>query len=117
MKRFQELILAATPGRKPWESVPEEAIAKVAALCSPADIADIVAELEALAEEKATLPAWDGDAQDDIGRAQELFVSILGALPEALSPVLQRFLSTVSEATRKWVELRDRKIGWTDGGR
>jgi hypothetical protein len=77
MRRFQQLLIAASPGRQPWQPIPDAAIGVVATQCEPGDVDDVVAARDELAAEKSTLPEWDGDSRDDISRAQALFARLL----------------------------------------
>lgn len=105
MRRFQQLLIAASPGRQPWQPIPDAAIGVVAAQCEPGDVDDIVAARDELAAEKSTLPEWDGDSRDDISRAQALFARLLLALPQGLAAARSRALAEVAEETRAWVQL------------
>ena len=81
-KRFRSLIAEEKGDRSPWEPFPEEKISVVARRLDASDIFDILSELDILAGESAETPDWDGDTQDDIAKAEELFCRILASVPE-----------------------------------
>ncbi|MCB1497464.1 MAG: hypothetical protein KDJ86_16915 [Bauldia sp.] len=103
--RIRRLIVEAARGLDPWETIPEARLATVAERCGPQEVAEIVTELERLAEEKAQSPDWDGDASDDIWRAQKMYADILGRVdPAFLGDVAKGFASPAGDA-RIWVAL------------
>jgi hypothetical protein len=85
-KRFQILIAQEKGDRSPWDPFPEDKISMVAHRLDASDIADIFSELDILAQERNKTPDWDGDTQDDIAKAEELFCRILASVPEHLLP-------------------------------
>jgi hypothetical protein len=103
--RFKTLIRAAAPGLGPYDVLTPAATKKVAAQCGPADIADIIAELEGLSAAKAELPEWDGDSGDMIARAQELLAGILAVLPDQLVPDVEHGLNGADALTKQYVGL------------
>lgn len=105
MKRFQSLIANAKAGLGPWEPLPAERIPTIARALTAADIADIIASLDDLAQEKAETPAWDGDTRDDIARTQELFARLVAAVPPALRAQVDAALANAVDETRQWVAL------------
>jgi len=102
MKRFQQWISDIRSGLSPWESLPEEALVRIARQCEASDIADILAEMERLSGEKNALPAWDGDAQDGVAAAQEALSHILAAIPERLLAEVQKGLESEDALTRAY---------------
>ena len=109
MKRFQQLLADAKPG--PFEPVPDTRISAIAASLQERDIAEVAAELENLAREKAATPDWDGDTRDDIARAQHLFARLLVAVPAALQAQVTAALVNASGETLDWVKVaRDEKV-------
>ncbi|MCB1488175.1 MAG: hypothetical protein KDJ88_12050 [Bauldia sp.] len=101
--RIRQLIVEAAEGLDPWEAIPEARLTGVAVRCGPAEVAEIVAELEKLAEERRALPEWDGDSSDDIWRVQKMYGDILGQLdPALLGEVAKGFASPDADA-RMWV--------------
>jgi hypothetical protein len=111
MKRFQQLLVQAKDGLAPWESFPQERIPVVAGALAASDIIDIIAELDRLAREKDETPAWDGDAHDDIARAQQLFAWLLASVPAPLISNVTAGLQTATRQTRDWVALALRECG------
>jgi hypothetical protein len=105
MKRFQTLIADAKAGSAPWETLPQDRIPAIARALTAADITDIVAELDALAQEKSATPDWDGDTRDDIARAQQLFAQLITAVPVSLRATVDKELEHASGETRDWVAL------------
>src|SRR5690606_27212422 len=65
----------------PWTAMPEDQIAWIGERCGIAEIEAAVARLDVLSRERDQLPEWDGDSQDDIARAQELYKRILAHVP------------------------------------
>ena len=51
------------------------------------------------------MPEWDGDAQADIGKAQETYATILGQVDGALLPEIAKGLGHPDAETRRWVVL------------
>ena len=104
MKRFQQWISDARLGPSPWDAFPEAAIARIARQCEATDIADILVEMEHLSAEKNALPAWDGDAQDDVAKAQELLACILAAVAEPLRAQVAKGLESPDALTGAYVQ-------------
>ena len=73
--------------------------------CGAAEIESIVARLDGLARDKQALPDWDGDASDDIYRAQSFFSQILGTVPKQHVPAVAGGLKSAFADTRLWVAL------------
>jgi len=113
LKRVPDWIREARGDLSAWEATPESCVRLVAVRCAPPDITDLLDALDQLAEEKAALPAWDGDSQDDISKAQELFALILAALPGELQPLVLEGLEQRSPETRAWLGLA---LGRNGGG-
>jgi len=101
----RRLLIAARNGLSPWEVTPAAKLTDVARQCGPAEVAEAIAEIDALARERAGTPEWDGDAQADIGRAQETYMRILGQVDDALLPEIARGLGSTEPETRRWVTL------------
>jgi hypothetical protein len=93
------------------EPTPLAAAAELAPRCGVAEIRDILARLEGLSWEKAELPAWDGDAQDDVARTQLFYAEILAQVRDRYGPEVRRGLDTTQAETRRWVELALAKRG------
>ncbi len=99
------LLIAARDGLSPWDATPAERLTDVARQCGSAEVAEAIEEIAALSRERAEVPDWDGDAQADIGRAQETYATILGQVDGALLPELAKGLGHADTGTRRWVVL------------
>lgn len=75
--RLQEMLVDARRGLGPWEPVPRHALLALAARCGQPEQDEIARRITALREEWETVPAWDGDTQDDIWRTIEFFEELL----------------------------------------
>ena len=102
---IRRLLIAARAGLSPWDATPAERLSEVARQCGAAEVAEAIEEIAALARERAELPGWDGDAQADIGKAQETYATILGAVDGALLPEIARGLGHADAETRRWIVL------------
>lgn len=60
-----------------WGIIPPLHYERIARRCGPAELADVRARLRSLERELVELPAWDGDARDEIWRARRLFEAVL----------------------------------------
>ena len=60
-----------------WSIIPESHYPLIAKQCGGAEIDDIRSRLHDLDHQAAEIPDWDGDSQDDIWRARQLFKAIL----------------------------------------
>ncbi len=101
----RRLLIAAREGLSPWDATPEARLSDVARQCGAAEVAEAIEEIAALSRERAELPAWDGDGQADIGRAQETHATILGQVHGALLPEIARGLGHADADTRRWLVL------------
>ncbi|MBR0648955.1 hypothetical protein GXW78_04725 [Roseomonas terrae] len=90
---------------------PIAAAAGLACRCGVAEIRDMLSRLDGLSWEKAELPDRDGDAQDDVARAQLFFAEVLAHLPPRYLPEIRRGLDSPQAETRRWVELALAKRG------
>ena len=111
LSHLRQLLIAARDGLSPWEATPAERLSDVARQCGAAEVAEGIEEIAALARERAEVPDWDGDAQADIGRAQETFATILGQVDGALLPEIAKGLGHPDADTRRWVVLALEKHG------
>ncbi|MEY4879788.1 MAG: hypothetical protein RJB62_1257 [Pseudomonadota bacterium] len=84
-------------------ALPEEALVRIARQCEASDIADILAEMERLSDAKNALPAWDGDAQEGIAKAQETLSHLLAAVAEPLRLEVAKGLESPDVLTRVYV--------------
>ncbi len=103
--RVRRLLIAARDGLSPWDATPAERLSEVARQCGATEIAEAIEEIAALSRERAELPEWDGDAQADIGRAQETYATILGQVDDTLLPEIASGLGHADAETRRWVVL------------
>ncbi len=104
-------VREAAAGLSPWEAIPEDRLAAIGTACGAAEIAEIIAIIDDLSAERAALPDWDGDSHADIGRAQELYVAILGHVPERCREAAAEGLNSASPDTRRWVTLALERMG------
>jgi len=78
---LDRLVRESRNGLSPWSPTSKESVAWIAERCGVAEIEAAIARLDELSRERDTLPVWDGDSQDDIAQAQELFRQILALVP------------------------------------
>jgi len=88
-----------------WDETPKERIRWIAERCGIAEIEAAIKRLDALARQRADLPEWDGDTQDDIAAAQSLFKSILSCVPARYIADVAAGLRSSEEFTRAYVAL------------
>ncbi len=87
----------------PWTATPDDQIAWIGERCGIAEIEAAVARLDALSRERDELPEWDGDSQDDIARAQELYKRILVHVPARYIDDIAAGLESLQWGTRVYV--------------
>ncbi|RFT11132.1 hypothetical protein DYB39_09190 [Providencia rettgeri] len=77
MSKLYQLIISER-GKDNWYSkLSNDAISRIAAKCGRDEIAEAHIKLKYFKSELMVVPDWDGDTQDDIWRAIELFRAIL----------------------------------------
>jgi hypothetical protein len=77
MRKLQKLIAAERTAFSPYSSLSSKSISRIASKCRKDEVADAHILIMQLKSELATVADWDGDRQDDIWRAIELYRSIL----------------------------------------
>lgn len=77
MRKLQKLIAAEYTNPPPQSNLPTTAITRIPAKCRKDEVADAHILIKQLKSELARVPDWDGDTQDDIWKAIELFRAIL----------------------------------------
>lgn len=87
----------------PWTATPDDQIALIGECCGIAEIEAAIARLDALSRERDELPEWDGDSQDDIARAQELYKRILTHVPARYIDDVAAGLESPEWGTRVYV--------------
>ena len=103
--RIRKLLIAARAGLEPWVSTPSEKLPEVARQYGAAEVGETIAEMDILSRARADVPAWDGDAHEGIGSAQELWTRILGQVDGALLSDIAEGLKSEQIETRNWVVL------------
>lgn len=88
-----------------WDETPEDRIRWIAERCGIAEIEAAIKRLDALARQRADLPEWDGDTQDDIAAAQSLFKGILSCVPARYIADVAAGLRSPEEFNRAYVAL------------
>jgi len=96
----------------PGEPIPETRADEIGSNSGVAEIEEIITRLDQLARDKNALPDWDGDAQDDVARAQALFARILASVPIRYINDVRRGLESPEAQTRTWIALA---LEWRDG--
>ncbi len=99
------LMDAAFEGIGPYASPGEEALQKMADNCGVFEIRDLLSRLDVLAAERAAVPAWDGDTQDDIARVQKFYALVLARVAGRYREDVEAGLASPEEETRRWVGL------------
>ncbi|WP_033738000.1 hypothetical protein [Pantoea stewartii] len=82
MRKLQKLITAEYTNHPSQSNLPTTAITRIASKCRKDEVADAHILIKQLKAELAIVPDWDGDTQDDIWKAIELFRSILSKIRE-----------------------------------
>lgn len=77
MRKIQKLIAAEKTEFSPYSNLSLAAISRIARKCRRDEVADAYILMKQYKAELATVPDWDGDTQDDIWRAMQLFRDIL----------------------------------------
>jgi hypothetical protein len=103
MGKLTELIIEAKKdkclqqrnyGRFPFE---------ISEQCGLEEVKDILQKLQELAEERKNIEEWDGDSQDDIGRAQMNFSELLQLLITRYPKEIALGLKIQNQEARYWV--------------
>jgi hypothetical protein len=103
MQRFRRLIAEHRKGASPWASPSGATIDAIAAGLEASDVGDIIDALDQLTQEKFALPAWDGDSQDDVAHAQELYANILSRLAVVHGAAIAARLDGVEPLTARYL--------------
>ncbi len=103
--RIRRLLIAARAGMQPWQDIPAAKLTEVARQCSVHEVAETIEEMDMLCRARAGIPAWDDDAQDGIGKTQEMYTRILGQVADSLLPEVAKGLGSPQVETRRWVVL------------
>lgn len=82
MRKLQKLIAAEHTAFSPYSSLSSKSISRIALKCRKDEVADAHILIMQFESELATVPDWDGDTQDDIWRAIELYRAILSKIRE-----------------------------------
>lgn len=77
MRKIQKLIALEKSGFSPYSNLSPASISRIARKCRRDEVADAHILMKQYKAELATVPDWDGDTQDDIWRAMQLFRDIL----------------------------------------
>ncbi len=102
ISRLQDLLASAGEGRSLVERVYGVVPVSIAEECGPEEIAEIVERLDRLAAARCEIPAWDGDASDDVWRAQEGWGGVLAALVPRFPAQVAAALASPEAGTRFW---------------
>lgn len=97
------LMETAFEGINPYALPGEEALQRMANNCGVFEIRDVLSRLDTLAVQRAAVPAWDGDTQDDIARIQEFYARVLARVTEKYRQDVETGLTSQEEETRRWV--------------
>lgn len=82
MRKLQKLIAAERTAFSPYSSLSSKSISRIALKCRKDEVADAHILIMQFKSELATVPDWDGDTQDDIWRAIDLYRAILSKVRE-----------------------------------
>lgn len=89
----------------PYDRIPGDRVRWIGERCGVAEIEAAIERLDALSLERDALPKWDGDTQDDIAMAQELFQAILAKVPSRYIEDVAAGLDSAQWGTRSYVAL------------
>lgn len=108
MGKLSQLIANATKGSSVIERNYSEALpASIAEECGPAEVEDLLAALDELSrareEHDASDESWDGDASDDMWRAQKCYAGLLVLVASRFPLEVAKGLRSVHGHTRFWV--------------
>ena len=108
MGRLEELIKEETKGLSPvLLNYSEDLPPAIAQRCGAEEVADAIRMLDELSKERISIEAgdesWDGDAIDDIWRAQKRVTSLLPHLMSKYATEVISGLESDYLATRMWV--------------
>lgn len=82
MQKLQKLIITERKELSPYCRLSEQAITRIALQCARDELAGAHIYIKQLKSELAIVPVWDGDTQDDIWRAIELYQAIISKIPQ-----------------------------------
>ncbi|MCB9897649.1 MAG: hypothetical protein H6825_06580 [Planctomycetes bacterium] len=102
MSRLQELIDAAYEGVSAVDRAYTPLPLSIANACGVDEVRELVDRLDALSVEREELPTDDGDARDDVWRAQERLTPLLAELVERFPEECAATLHSPHSATRFW---------------
>jgi len=105
MQRFRQLIAQSSRDGSPGASPTEIELDAIAAALGATDLGEIIDALDELSREKDRLPDWDGDSQDDVARAQEVFTAILLRMAPNHGAAIAARLPGVEPLTRRYLDL------------
>lgn len=79
MSRWIEIIVQHRAEHQlgKWSVIPDSHYPLIAKQCGAAELEEIHERLNDLDRQAAEIPDWDGDSQDDIWQARQLFTAIL----------------------------------------
>jgi hypothetical protein len=69
------------------------------------EVLDIIRRLDALEQERDEVPAWDGDADDDVWQMQRNFSRLLAAVARRYPAEVCTGLASARPGTRRWTAL------------
>ncbi|MBJ3783466.1 hypothetical protein [Devosia sediminis] len=101
MLKFQRVLADRQP---PGSALSQADIAAAVGLLGADDVAAIVRWMDRLAGERDELPDWDGDAADDIWRAQRDLAMLLTGLGKRFAGEVEAALAGASPETLAMVE-------------
>ena len=100
---LQQLLEEAQNEKSPQERGYGRFPIEIAERCGRAEVKEILQRLDTLGSDKASLPAWDTDSQDEIWRVQKGFSEVLERLTaKYIDELVLGFESEVNE-TAFWV--------------
>ena len=103
--RLDDLLKAIRRDTPPGTSPPLDRAADIGRHCGAAEIESLLERLDGLARDRQSIPAWDGDASDDIAKAQSFFSQILSTVPKQQVPAVAGGLKSAFADTQLWVAL------------
>jgi len=77
MSELQRILVAETEGLAPGQPIPKVRWPAIAALCGPAEVAEMHERVARLRTELAAVEEWDGDTRDDIHIAIQFFRQLI----------------------------------------
>ncbi len=99
------IVANARHGLSPYDRPDDERVSHAALCCGLFEIEEILRRLDQFARDRAALPDWDGDSQDDVAQMQSFYARLLSRVDPRYRDDIARGLESDEAETRAWVRL------------